>query len=73
MSFARIESSDDEMASYTKITDQWTKSVAAMVSADSEVSVEQVWNEFQTSMETNGAAAVEAKMTERYVSNLKRY
>lgn len=44
-----------------------------MVSADSEVSVEQVWNEFQTYMETNGAAAVEAKMTERYVSNLKRY
>lgn len=73
MNFARVESDDDEMAMYTKITDQWTKSVAAMVTADSEAACEQAWNEFQTYMENEGAAAVEAKMTSRYVENLKRY
>ena len=73
MSFARVESDDDEMAMYTKITDQWTKSIASMITADSEAACEQAWNEFQTYMENEGAAAVEAKMTERYVENLKRY
>ena len=73
MSFARVESDDDEMAMYTKITDQWTKSTAAMITADSEAAVEAAWNEFQTYMENEGGAAVEAKMTSRYVENLKRY
>ena len=73
MSFARVESDDDEMAMYTKITDQWTKSTAAMIMADSEAAVEAAWNEFQTYAMNEGMEAVEAKMTERYVENLKRY
>ena len=73
MSFARVESEDDEMAMYTKISDQWNKSTAAMVTADSEAAVEQVWNDFQEYAKANGLEAVEAKMTSRYVENLKRY
>ena len=73
MSFARVESDDDEMAMYTKITDEWTKVIAAMVTAESEAAVEQVWNDFQAYMTANGLEAVEAKMTSRYVENLKRY
>ncbi len=73
MSFARVESDDDEMAMYTKITDEWTKAVAAMVTAESEAACEQAWNDFQAYMVSNGLEAVEAKMTERYVENLKRY
>ena len=73
MSFARVESDDDEMAMYTKITDQWTKSIASMITADSEAACEQAWNEFQTYAMNEGMEAVEAKMTERYVENLKRY
>ena len=73
MSFARVESDDDEMAMYTKITDEWTKAVAAMVTAESEAACEQAWNDFQAYMTANGLEAVEAKMTERYVENLKRY
>ncbi len=73
MSFARVESSDDEMAMYTKISDQWNKSTAAMITAESEAAVEQAWNDFQAYAQANGLEAVEAKMTERYVENLKRY
>ena len=73
MSFARVESDDDEMAMYTKITDQWTKSIASMITADSEAACEQAWNEFQTYAMNEGMEAVEAKMTSRYVENLKRY
>ena len=73
MSFARVESDDDEMAMYTKITDEWTKAIAAMVTAESEAACEQAWNDFQAYMTANGLEAVEAKMTERYVENLKRY
>ncbi len=73
MRFARVESDDDEMAMYTKITDQWNKSIAAMITADSEAACEQAWNEFQTYAMNEGMEAVEAKMTARYVENLKRY
>ncbi len=73
MSFARVESDDDEMAMYVKITDEWTKAIAAMVTAESEAACEQAWNDFQAYMTANGLEAVEAKMTERYVENLKRY
>ena len=73
MSFARVESDDDEMAMYTKITDEWKKAIAAMVTAESEAACEQAWNDFQAYMTANGLEAVEAKMTERYVENLKRY
>ncbi len=73
MSFARVESEDDEMAMYTKISDQWNKSTAAMVTAESEAAVEQAWNDFQAYATANGLDAVQAKMTERYVENLKRY
>ena len=61
------------MAMYTKITDEWTKAVAAMVTAESEAACEQAWNDFQAYMVSNGLEAVEAKMTDRYVENLKRY
>ena len=73
MSFARVESDDDEMAAYTKLADQWKVQTAAMVTAESEAAVEQIWNEFQEYAKANGIEAVEAKMTERYVENLKRY
>ena len=73
MSFARIESADDEMAAYTKISDQWNIATAAMITADSEAAFEQAWNDFQTYAQNNGLEAIEAKMTERYVENLKRY
>ncbi len=73
MSFARVESDDDEMAAYTKLADQWKVQTAAMVTAESEAAVEQIWNEFQAYAKANGIEAVEAKMTERYVENLKRY
>ena len=73
MSFARIESDDDEMAAYTKIADQWKVQTAAMVTAESEAAVEQIWNDLQAYIKDNGLPAIEAKMTERYVTNLKRY
>ncbi len=73
MSFARVESDDDEMTMYTKIKDEWNKAYAAMITAESEAACEQRWNEFQDYMMNNGLEAVEAKMTERYVQNLKRY
>ena len=73
MSFARVESDDDEMAAYTKLADQWKVATAAMVTAESEAAVEQQWNDFQAYAKANGLEAVEAKMTERYVENLKRY
>ncbi len=73
MSFARVESEDDEMAAYTKLADQWNVATAAMITAESEAAVEQQWNDFQAYAKANGLEAVEAKMTERYVENLKRY
>ncbi len=73
MSFARVESEDDEMAAYTKLADQWKVATAAMITAESEAAVEQQWNDFQAYAKANGLEAVEAKMTERYVENLKRY
>ena len=73
MSFARVESDDDEMAAYTKLADQWKVQTAAMVTAESEAAVEQIWNDFQAYAKANGIEAVEAKMTSRYVENLKRY
>ncbi len=73
MSFARVESEDEEMAMYTKIIDQWNKVIASMVSAESEAAVEQIWNDFQAYAMDNGLEAVEARMTARYVENLKRY
>ena len=72
-SFARVESDDDEMAAYTKLADQWKVQTAAMVTAESEAAVEQIWNDFQAYAKANGIEAVEAKMTSRYVENLKRY
>ena len=73
MSFARVESDDEEYSMYTKITDQWSKSTALMITASSEAEVEQYWNEFQTYAADAGLAAVEAKMTERYLENLAVY
>ena len=73
MSFARVESEDDEMAAYTKLADQWKVATAAMVTAESEAAVEQQWNDFQAYAQANGLEAVEAKMTSRYIENLKRY
>ena len=73
MSFARVESADDEMAAYTKISDQWNICKAAMVTAESEAACEQVYADFQQYAKDNGYDAVMAKMTERYVENLKRY
>lgn len=73
MSFARVESSDDEMAAYTKISDQWNVCKAAMVTAESEAACEQAYADFQQYAKDNGYDAVMAKMTERYVENLKRY
>ena len=73
MNFARVESDDDEMAAYTKLADQWKVATAAMITADSEAACEQQWNDFQAYAKANGLEAVEAKMTQRYVENLKRY
>ncbi len=73
MSFARVESEDEEMAMYVKIADEWAKASAAMITADSEAGVEQIWNDFQAYAIDNGLEAVEARMTARYVENLKRY
>jgi len=73
LSFARVESADDEMAAYTKISDQWNICKAAMVTAESEAACEQAYADFQQYAKDNGYDAVMAKMTERYVENLKRY
>ena len=73
MNFARVESEDDEMAAYTKLADQWKVATAAMITADSEAACEQAWNDFRDYAKANGLEAVEAKMTQRYVENLKRY
>ena len=73
MAFARVESEDDEMAAFTKLADQWKVQAAAMITAESEAAVEQIWNDFQAYAKANGLDAVEAKMTQRYVENLKRY
>ena len=56
-----------------KIADEWAKASAAMITADSEAGVEQIWNDFQAYAMDNGLEAVEARMTARYVENLKRY
>ncbi len=73
MSFARVESADDEMAAYTKISDQWNICKAAMVTAESEAACEQAYADFQQYAKDNGYDAIMAKMTERYIENLKRY
>ncbi len=73
MSFARVESADDEMAAYTKISDQWNICKAAMITAESEAACEQAYTDFQNYAKSNGYDAIMAKMTERYVTNLKRY
>jgi hypothetical protein len=73
MSFARVESADAEMAIQTKLADEWNKRTAAMVTAESEAAVEQVWTALQTYMKDNGLAQLEAKMTENYAKNLVRY
>ena len=44
-----------------------------MITADSEAACEQAWNDFRDYAKANGLEAVEAKMTQRYVENLKRY
>ena len=44
-----------------------------MISAGSEAEVEQYWNEFQQYAKDAGIEAIEKKMTERYVQNLKIY
>ena len=73
MGFARIESDDDESPMYTKIKDQWSKTTALMITAESEAQVEQYWTEIQNYITEAGLDAVEAKMTERYLKNLKVY
>jgi len=73
MSFARIEATDEENAGWAKIKDQWSKSAALMISAGSEAEVEQYWNEFQQYAKDAGIEAIEKKMTERYVQNLRIY
>jgi putative aldouronate transport system substrate-binding protein len=73
MSFARVEADDEEYAMNSKIADQWAKSVAAMITAESEAAVEQYYNEFVTYATDAGIAAVEARMTARYLEYLKIY
>ena len=74
MSFARVETSDeDTYAAYTKLSNYWSTQTAAMITADSESAVEQIWQETQDYLRANGLEAVEKAMTDNYVSNLKRY
>ena len=74
MSFARVEASDEEnYANYAKLADYWNKQKAQMITAESEAACEQVYADFQQYAKDNGYDAVMAKMTERYVENLKRY
>lgn len=48
MSFARVETSDeDTYAAYTKLSNYWSTQTAAMITADSESAVEQIWQETQ--------------------------
>jgi len=73
MSFARVENEDEEQVMYAKITDQWAKETARMITATSEAEVDQIWAELQQYLTDVGLDAVEAKMTERYIAGLEVY
>ena len=73
MSYARIEAEDEEMAAYSKINDQWSKSKALMITAESEAAVEQIYAEYQQYCQDAGVDAVQAKMTSRYLEYLPLY
>ena len=73
MSFARIEADDEEMAANAKINDQWAKSKALMITAESEAAVEQLYAEYKQYCKDAGVDAVQAKMTERYLEYLPVY
>jgi putative aldouronate transport system substrate-binding protein len=73
MTFARVDSTDPEMAIQTKLADEWTKRTAEMTTADSEASVERIWTDLQTYLKDNGLSQLEAKFTQNYVKNLTRY
>ncbi len=73
MNFARIETTDECYADYVKIQDEWSTTYAGMVTAANEAEVEKIWNDFQAFLAANNYDGVKAQMTERYVTNLKRY
>ena len=44
-----------------------------LIAAEPKTQVEQLWTDFQKELEMLGIEAIEKRMTERYLENLKRY